>query len=81
MRDEIKLFAEEMEKIMKEHDSKKGDSWKTCDIDFLVDKLGTEIKEWIDSAKHEELVDISNICMMLWNRIVYVNGVMPRPLG
>ena len=81
MRNEIKVFAEEMETIMQKHDAVKQESWKTCDIDFLVDKLGTEIKEWIDSAKHEELIDIANMCMMVWNRIIYVDGRIPRPLG
>ena len=77
MREEITAFAEEMEKIMRENDKEKGDSWKHMDIVLLEVKLDEEINEWkrvrhkimnIDEKK-KELVDIANICMMLWNRL------------
>ena len=68
MRPEIELFAQAMENTMKKHDKKKGDSWKTCDILFLEDKLIKEVEEYLDSRDKKELVDIANMCMMLYNR-------------
>ena len=76
MRTEIELFAQAMENTMKKYDKKKGDSWKTCDIRFLKNKLLEEVVEFLDTYHKEcpesydkkELVDIANICMMLYNR-------------
>jgi len=78
MRKEIKEFAEEMERVMQEHDAKKGDSWKEMSLHTLEHLLMNEVKEWnasrlghIDGGNHskeKELVDIANICMMLWHR-------------
>jgi len=66
-------FAEEMERTMEEHDEKKGVSWKTCSELFLWDKLDEEWKElnhsYLDELRREELIDITNICMMLWHRL------------
>ena len=83
-RPEIIEFTKEMERVMSENDKEKGDSWKTCDIEFLVDKLEEEIEEWkegndyrehyalmpynLDSHK-KELVDMANVCMMIWHRL------------
>jgi len=78
IRPEILAFAEAMEKTMRKHDLKKGDSYKTCAFSFL----GCKLQEEYDETEHEmynlmfsssnnlkpELVDLSNICMMLWNR-------------
>lgn len=78
VRREIMRFAEEMESIMRLHDKKKGDSYKTCEINFLRRKLAEEFSEWAypciedgDTEKYE-VVDIANICMMLfWRAISY----------
>lgn len=78
----IKKFADAMETKMQENDSEKGDSWKTCDIWFLFKKLGEEtgevaelIKDWeVKTEKlRGELADMSNISMMLWNRLGDLN--------
>lgn len=78
MRPEIREFAEKMEEVMSMNDPKKGESWKTCSIEFLEQKLDEEYSEYrkegdfisdfcLDPEK--ELVDIANVCMMLWNRL------------
>lgn len=70
MRIEIQEFAEEMERIMQNHDSKKGDSWKHMHIRELEELLEKEYHEW----QHElfpdskECVDLANLAMMLWWR-------------
>ena len=72
MREEIKEFAEEMERVMKEHDRYKKDSWKTCNLGYLEKKLVEEYKEWKDGTvllpAKVEVIDVANICMMLFHR-------------
>lgn len=72
MREDLEKFALEMEKILLKHDKKKGDSWKTCDIKYLENKLEEEFREWKNTSvplnKGVEVIDIANICMMLWHR-------------
>ena len=71
VRKEIVEFTDEMERVMSKHDKKKGDSWKSCDVRHLDNKLCEEFREWDETNKcsNEELVDIANMCMMLWNRL------------
>ena len=76
MREEIRIFAEQMEKVMSEHDKEKGDSWKTMNITNLMDMLVEESEEveeeisWDYSKRlKDEVVDLANFCMMVWNRI------------
>lgn len=68
MRNEIELFAQAMETTMSRHDKTKGDSWKWCEIEFLKDKLLEEFNELQKTGDKHELVDIANICMMLFIR-------------
>ena len=71
----LKEFVEQMKlKLDDLNQEEKGDSWVTCDITFLKGKLREEIAEYygeegsMKSAK--ELVDIANVCMMLYHRHV-----------
>lgn len=68
IRPEIMKFAEHMEVIMRVHDDKKGDSWKTMRI---IDLKNMMAKEWLEYTRFEhetELIDIANFCMMIWHR-------------
>jgi len=47
MRNEIKSFAMSMEKVMKENDVEKGDSWKEMDYNYMRDKLLEEVLEYL----------------------------------
>ena len=84
VRKEILDFVEEMERVMRKHDPKKGDSWKNCPMSFLFDKLKEEYREIpkINSIDADfglkierqdeiikEVIDVANICMMIWNRL------------
>ncbi|MHA1807002.1 MAG: hypothetical protein ACTSX2_05460 [Candidatus Thorarchaeota archaeon] len=66
-------FMQEMKSKMRSKDAEYGDSWKICDIDFLRGRLNDEHIEWLDikgdAGEAEELVDIANLCMMLWIRL------------
>ena len=64
IREDIHYFADEMEKIMRKHDSMKGDTWKRMDDDYLIEKLKEEYNEVIETRKIEEFIDLANICMM-----------------
>jgi len=73
IRPDIMKFAEQMEAVMSMHDMKKGDSWKECPLYFLQGKLREEFLEYSKENDYHELLDIANLCMMLWNReVVYV---------
>lgn len=71
----LKDFVMAMKVTLYKHEKEKGNSWCNCDIQFLVDKLEEEIKEYREEtkplAKAEELVDVANMCMMLYHR--YIN--------
>ena len=68
LRNAVRMFAEEMERTMQKHDPVKGDTWKTCPIEFLEEKLMDEIGEYSLSDDADELAGIANICMMLYHR-------------
>ena len=72
----IQAFADEMQLVMSKHDEDKGESWMDCPAKYLLDGLDTEIEELAKARGNlnianvrEELVDIANYCMMLWNRL------------
>jgi len=69
-------FVMYMNNKLDENEEKKGNSWASCDLQFLLDKLDEEIQEFKDEpkplAKAEELVDVANICMMLHHRYVEI---------
>lgn len=70
MREEIQNFAEEMERVMEDNSQDKGESWKRMSLGDLNEKLKEELEEWDDEIySKEELVDIADCCMMLWNRL------------
>ena len=72
----LDAFVMQMKVVLHRHEKLKGNSWSDCDIQFLENKLKEEFEEYEDanrhSAKAEELVDIANICMMLYNRHIEV---------
>jgi arsenate reductase-like glutaredoxin family protein len=51
MRKELKVFAEDMEEMLKNHDRNKGDSWKTCNIRYLEEKIDEEYDEYIRTGR------------------------------
>ncbi len=78
IRPEIMFFAKAMEKTMRKHDGSKGDSYKSCEFSFLGGKLQEEYGEvekeiynFMFSSSNNlkpELINLCNVCMMLWNR-------------
>jgi len=45
-----------------------GDSWQTCNISYLQERLMKEIEEYKETKSKDELVDITNFCLMLIER-------------
>lgn len=74
----LKLFNIAMKVELYKNENEKGNSWCSCDLQFLLDKLDEEIKEFKDEskplAKAEELVDVANMCMMLYHRYIDIWG-------
>jgi hypothetical protein len=68
LEEEVKIFVEKMKEKYNEKVLSYGHSWKTCDIDFLEQRLIGEFIEYIKSENPKELVDIANICWMLYSR-------------
>lgn len=68
----LAAFAEHMNAKIVANEPTKGDSWKGTKIEVLVANLHDEIQEFTEAKrvgeKAEELVDIVNMCMMLFNR-------------
>lgn len=71
-------FVKKMKLTLDKHQEEKGDSWVTCDLEYLEKGLMDEIGEYELAErplhKAEELVDIANICMMLFHRHVVIWG-------
>lgn len=71
-KDGLKKFVEQMDLKLYIREEKYGDSWTNVNIDFLEKKLLEEMNEYLAENKHGkkscELVDIANVCMMLYNR-------------
>ena len=66
---EFMPFIEAMREEYLRHYPEKGDSWKTCDIQYLWKVLdrATQRQDYrVNSIDH--LIDIANICAMLWLR-------------
>lgn len=70
IRPEIMEFAQEMELVMRKHDTEKGDSWKNIHVDYLKLKLQEEYGEAsVDTNKDPlEYVDLANVSMMIYHR-------------
>lgn len=68
IRSEIMQFAVAMEAVMSMHDAKKGNSWRIAPLEYLIDKLKEEFVEWETTPSKKELIDIANVCMMLFHR-------------
>ncbi|KKN24487.1 hypothetical protein LCGC14_0894270 [marine sediment metagenome] len=76
LRPELQRFAEAVEKILQFHDKEKGDSWKSCSLSILGDRLQEEMDEWEKFDQLSELLDIAAFCMFLWCRNEIASGRM-----
>jgi NTP pyrophosphatase (non-canonical NTP hydrolase) len=75
----IKVVDMKAELKMQLHDAEKGDSWKTCEIDYLRQKLCEEVAEALNVRTNniqqsEELADVVAVCAMLSARLRWQNG-------
>ena len=70
----LDLFVLEMKRILQEHESEKGDTWKDQPDNVLVDRLFQEIHEFeIKNDPNYELIDIANSCFLLWVKRKFFN--------
>lgn len=82
LREEVKVFAEEMEVVLRIHDTVKGErGWDNETIEMLLIKLMEEVGElaqMVFSGEHntypgfaaKEAIDIGNVSMMLYNKLM-----------
>ncbi len=64
----VKQFSGAMELKLLRKDYKGGWNPDQCTEELLWTSLVAEMEEYIKSNSPEELVDIANFAMMLWNR-------------
>jgi hypothetical protein len=76
IRKEVKDFAFAQELKLRLHDKSRGDDWKDETDKYLKMRLAEEMAELENdnfyrtlSEVQDELVDIANFAMMLWNNI------------
>lgn len=79
MRDEVRLFAEAMERKLQKREKDYPEGWKSCDIHRLFDHLVSEVSELEDAIEKDnefisnECVDIANMAMMIADVIGSLN--------
>ena len=80
-REEVKWFAEEMEKVLRENDHKGG--WNKCDDGYLAWMLKDNLTELCEAAFQEpkdllkmpkSAVDIANYAMMIVDNVRKIGG-------
>ena len=78
---ETQAFRQRMLEVLNNDKNKHKAHWSTMSCGALKDKLGEEVLEVIEemqdvseeegsAALADELVDLANVCMMLWERCV-----------
>lgn len=72
MREAVKQFAEEMEKVLAKNDHKEG--WEECTNLYLVQRMieeTSEVLKMLDIGEFgdmaEEAIDVANFAMMLYD--------------
>ena len=79
---ETQVFRQRMLEVLNNDKNKQKAHWSAMSCGALKDKLGEEVLEVIEemqvvaseevsSALADELVDLANVCMMLWERCTY----------
>lgn len=73
LREEIALFAIEMEKKMSKRDPERGNDWRYEKIKYFRKRLDDEVDELDDAIKNktpeeamDECLDVANFAMMLY---------------
>ena len=65
MRDFDKFF-DAMKAEYERHVPLKGDTWRTCDVGYLWNKL--QMISYVKVNDTDHLLDIANMCAMIWSR-------------
>lgn len=74
MREIVKVFAEEMDKVLNEKFEKYQDSWKETDLALLRTKLDAQVsefmfQEYLQEDSKRTLVHIANYCLFILTRL------------
>lgn len=70
LRPEVLAFAHEMERKLRRHDEKRGDSWRAEDVAWLLSRIGEELSELrlavaADSDIVSEAADVANFALFV----------------
>src|SRR5262245_53930578 len=73
-REALRIFAGEMERVLKAHDHKT--DWRLRPVKALISKMYLEVEEFKVAVEHfevkearNELIDIANFCMIVSDRL------------
>ena len=75
MREMIKVFIEEMEKILDEKFDEKQDSWKEESLDSLGTKLQDQVSNYVlrNHLKHRDpkrtIIHVANYCLFIFTKL------------
>jgi len=72
MYQDFEPIFQDMAKEMAKHHPENGDSWKTCEPDWLAYLARKSMREFIADEALENpshVVDILNFCAMFWSRL------------
>ena len=64
---DFKEFDSAMDAEYMRHFPEKGDSWKTCEVEYLWSELH-RITQYIPVNNVSHLLDIASVCRMIWTR-------------
>jgi len=80
IRKEIQGFAEAMERVMRQHDGDKGETWKDLSFETLQILMLKEVEETkLLDAKLGEWVDVANLCMMIYHNALHKKNPQGGP--
>lgn len=67
--DEFEPILYDLLVLFNKHEKIKKDSWKNCDIDYLMNKLIEEFKEFSKDYNYKELLDLILISLFIAKRL------------
>ena len=72
VKNDLNLFVEAMKNEYLKHYPNQGDSWKTCEVEWLNTLASRSMLEFFEDKNLENpdhLLDVANFCAFLWLRL------------
>lgn len=67
---------------MSKADKEKRDSWKTCSLGYLEDKIGVQLEDMVNRPGEEDyMANLGNYAYMIWRHEKAAQGELPLDFG